>query len=433
MNNIQNKHLGNLPVYYAYIRSRLQSFYVFMSKSSFWTPTSSSRTVLPFFRSSPRAFTRQTWTFWPCSQVLLRRFLLWFHRFHPKTGLDRIHQSWTNNHKVHIQTMSYLIMGVQTQFIFIHLWHPLLHLCHEFWLQIFGYFYLFRSKVHQKPWQRFGHTRNPRHEKMLRQECPIFSVQFSSYSVLTKITTVAQSKRLHNCQVVVFANIPWHSDTKEMVPEPRSLFKRNFPLDLWVSESFGLFITFHQLGPGISVLAKSLPSMYLDISRYTWMYLNMSCHVSPLVWEDMIPQMPPGNLPIKLLSGFEPSTLTLLWTWDKGDTENHPHTNSKRLCHCQGALHDSVTCLIQHLLSWIQWGQRGLNYTSTTKQGKATRKQQDMSWIPQQASQNHHLRILLSGREGPCNLELQWSHHDVILCSGFVKLKIVTSTSSLIW
>ena len=48
MNNIQNKHLRNLPVYYAYIRSRLQSFYVFISKSLFWTPTSSSRTVLPF-------------------------------------------------------------------------------------------------------------------------------------------------------------------------------------------------------------------------------------------------------------------------------------------------------------------------------------------------------------------------------------------------
>ena len=35
----------------------------------------SSRTVLPFF-SSPRAFTRQTWTFWPGSQVLLRRILI---------------------------------------------------------------------------------------------------------------------------------------------------------------------------------------------------------------------------------------------------------------------------------------------------------------------------------------------------------------------
>ena len=53
-----------------------------------------------------------------------------------------------------------------------------------------------------------------------------------------------------------------------------------------------------------------------------------------------------------------------------------------------------------------------------------------MSWIPQQASQNHHLRIVLLslGREGPCrNLELQWNiHHDVILYRrGFVKLKIV--------
>lgn len=83
----------------------------------------------------------------------------------------------------------------------------------------------------------------------------------------------------------------------------------------------------------------------------------------------MIPQMPPGNLPIKLLSGFEPSTLTVLWTWDKGDTENHRHTNSNRL----SALHDSGTCLIQHLLSWIG---EGAWITTLQPRKKATRKQQ---------------------------------------------------------
>lgn len=80
----------------------------------------------------------------------------------------------------------------------------------------------------------------------------------------------------------------------------------------------------------------------------------------------------------------------------------------------------------------MQRGSKGLEL-QLYNQGKATRKQQtwwNMSWIPQQASQNHHLRILLLslGREGPCrNLELQWNiHHDVILYRrGFVKLKIV--------
>lgn len=91
----------------------------------------------------------------------------------------------------------------------------------------------------------------------------------------------------------------------------------------------------------------------------------MSCDVSPLVWEDMIPQMPPGNLPIKLLSGFEPSTFTVLWTWDKGDTENHRHTNSNRLSlsgcpSWERDMPDTASSFLNR--------RRGLNYNSTTKE-----------------------------------------------------------------